>query len=54
MHHTAEIIFFSTLALYLITLFTVSYVGVYLTYVAVPVIVVSGLIMYWTRPKEEE
>ena len=54
MHRTSEIIFFSTLALYLITLITVSYVGVYLTYVAVPVIIISGLIMYWTRPREEE
>lgn len=54
MHDKAEFVFFTTLILYLITLFTVSYVGVYLTYIAIPVIVVSGLIMYWTRPKEEE
>ncbi len=54
MHKTAEIVFFLTLILYLITLFTVPYVGVYLTYIALPVIVISGLLMYWTRPKKEE
>ena len=37
--------FYTTLILYVPTLLTVSYVGVYLTYVAIPVIVVSGLLM---------
>lgn len=44
----------STLVLYLITLVTVSYVGVYLTYVALPVIVVFGLLAFWLEPKQEE
>ncbi len=39
-------IFLLTLALYGITLATVTYVGVYLTYVAVPVVVISGLFAY--------
>lgn len=54
MHDKAGFVFYTTLALYLITLYTVSYVGVYLTYVALPVIVISGLIMYWTTPEDEE
>ncbi len=49
LHKTARIAFWLTLALYLLTLFTVDYVGVYLTYIAIPIIVVSGLIMYITK-----
>ena len=45
LYDKSSIIFWWTLILYLITIFTVSYVGVYLTYVAIPVIVISGLIM---------
>ena len=51
MHEKANFVFTLTLILYLITLFTVSYVGVYLTYIALPVIVISGLISYMTEPK---
>lgn len=51
-HSKCSAIFWLTLVIYLITLFAVSYVGVYLTYVAVPVIVLSGLLMHWTRPAE--
>ena len=51
MHEKANFVFTLTLILYLITLFTVSYVGVYLTYIALPVIVISGLILYMTEPK---
>ena len=47
-------IFFLTLIIYIITLCTVTYVGVYLTYVAVPVIIVSGFIMYCSKPKNNE
>ena len=53
MHEKASFIFSITLILYLITLFTVSYVGVYLTYVALPVIIISGFIAYITRSKLE-
>jgi hypothetical protein len=48
MGKTVEFIFFVTLFLYLVTLFRVPYVGVYLTYVAIPVIVISGLIAKFT------
>lgn len=51
LHEKCSVIFFLTLVVYLITLFTVSYVGVYLTYVAAPVIVITGFIAYVTRPK---
>ncbi len=48
MGETAEFIFWTTLILYLITLFSVPYVGVYLTYVAIPIIIISGLICKFT------
>ncbi|MDD5371875.1 MAG: hypothetical protein PHO62_00430 [Sulfurimonas sp.] len=48
MGEKAEFIFVITLILYLITLFTVPYVGVYLIYVAIPIIVISGLIAKFT------
>lgn len=46
------IVFFITLAVYVLTLLTVSYVGVYLTYVAAPVIVVFGSLAYFLAPNE--
>ncbi len=46
------VIFLLTLAIFVLTLMTVSYVGVYLTYVAVPVIVVFGSLAYFLDPKE--
>ncbi len=48
MHKKSTFVFWTTLILYLVTLFTVSYVGVYLTYIALPVIIISGLIMKLT------
>lgn len=45
MYSVSKYVFYTTLILYVLTLLTVSYVGVYLTYVAIPVIVVSGLLM---------
>lgn len=53
MHAKATFTFWLTLSLYLVTLFTVSYVGVYLTYVAIPLLVVSGLVMKCSTPKSE-
>lgn len=46
-------VFWITLGLYLVTLFTVPYVGVYLTYVAVPVIILSGLVMKFSKPRSQ-
>ena len=53
MHSKATFIFWMTLILYLTTLLTVSYVGVYLTYIAIPMIVLSGLVMLVTKPSEK-
>ena len=50
MHGMASLVFWLTLILYCITLFTVTYVGVYLTYIAIPLIVLSGLVMKFTKP----
>lgn len=53
MHAKATFVFWTTLILYIITLCSVTYVGVYLTYVTIPLIVLSGLIMKCTKPKPE-
>lgn len=53
MHEKASLTFWLTLILYLVTIFTVSYVGVYLTYIAIPILVISGLIMKFSTPKSE-
>ena len=53
MHSKAAFVFWTTLILYVLTLFTVTYVGVYLTYIAIPLIVFSGLVMKLTTPKPE-
>jgi hypothetical protein len=52
LHEKCSAVFFLTLIIYLITLFTVQDVGVYLTYVAIPVIVISGSVAYITRPTD--
>jgi hypothetical protein len=46
------VLFLLTFGVYALTLTNVSYVGVKLTYVAVPVIVLTGFIAYLTRPKD--
>lgn len=53
MYEKAAFVFWLTLGLYLVTLFSVSYVGVYLTYVAIPFIALAGLVMLMTKPKKE-
>lgn len=50
MQKASSFVFWTTLILYLLTLLTVSYVGVYLTYVALPVIVIAGLFMKFSKP----
>jgi hypothetical protein len=54
MFKTFQMIFLITLALYLVTLVAVPYVGVYLTYGAIPVIVLSGLLTYWLDQNEPD
>lgn len=53
MYEKSFFVFWVTLILYLITLGTVTYVGVYLTYIAIPMIVISGLVMLLSKPKPE-
>ncbi len=52
LYKSSLVIFLFTLSIYVLTLMTVSYVGVYLTYVAVPVIIVFGSLAYFLAPKE--
>jgi hypothetical protein len=54
MHNLFKFVFWVALILYILTLFTVSYVGVYLSYIAIPIIVISGLLMKITTPKQIE
>jgi hypothetical protein len=53
LYNKALAIFIGTLTLYILVWCTVSYVGVYVTYVAGPVLFVSGLLAYWCSPKEK-
>ncbi|MGI2092807.1 hypothetical protein ACRN96_09300 [Shewanella oncorhynchi] len=53
MHAKASFVFWTTLFIYVITLFSVSYVGVYLTYIALPILLLAGLVMKLTTPKPE-
>lgn len=52
MYSWCKYIIHITLILFVLTLLTVSYVGVYLTYIALPVIIVSGLLMKITKKKK--
>ena len=49
----ASFVLLVTLTLYLLALFTVSYVGVYLTCVAIPILILSGFAMKCATPKPE-
>jgi len=51
-HEKSQVLFFLTLFVYIGIWATVSYIGVYVTYVAAPVLIVSGAVMVLTRPKE--
>ena len=53
MYDKSAFVFWVTLGLYILTLCTVSYVGVYLTYIAIPMIVISCLIMKLSKPKHQ-
>lgn len=51
MYERARTIFWMILGAYVLTLSTVTYVGVYLTYIVFPILVVLGLIMIFTPSK---
>ncbi len=46
-------VFWITLAIYILIWATVSYIGVYVTYVAAPLLLFSGLIMWFSKPKKD-
>ena len=52
-YNKASVIFWITLAIYILIWLTVSYVGVYVTYIAGPVLVVSGAVAWLTSPSED-
>lgn len=54
LYKVSSVIFVATLAAYLLVWATVSYVGVYITYVAVPIMVVSGLLAFWCAPLDQK
>lgn len=51
-HNIAKFTFFGTLVLWSITIATVTYVGVYLSWVVVPILAVSGITYLLSKPKE--
>ena len=50
----SQAIFVLTLIIYILIWATVSYMGVYVTYVAGPTLLISGLIMLLTNKNETE
>ena len=51
MQRIALFVFWITMAFYLVTLFNASYIGVYLQYICIPVIVISGLCAFFIKVK---
>jgi hypothetical protein len=52
MHSNSKNIFVITLFLWIVTFFTVSYVGVYLIWIAGPILLVSGFISWFTKSEK--
>ena len=52
LHQKSSAIFWITLVIYILIWATVSYVGVYVTYVAAPLLLISGLIMFFSKPND--
>jgi uncharacterized membrane protein HdeD (DUF308 family) len=52
LYKKALAVFIFTIGIYILIWCTVSYIGVYVTYVVGPILVLSGLIAYWCAPKE--
>lgn len=52
-HDFFQAVFIITLLIYIAIWMTVSYIGVYVTYVAGPIIFISGIMMYLFKTKEE-
>jgi hypothetical protein len=54
LHGVTSVIFWTTLSIYILIWLTVSYIGVYVTYVAGPLLFVTGLLAYATSPKDDQ
>lgn len=54
LYEKSQGIFCLTLLIYLIIWGTVSYIGVYVTYLVVPILLVTGGVMLLTTPKDKE
>ncbi len=54
LHDKASAVFWVTLIMYILIWCTVSYVGVYVTDVAGPLLVLSGITIWFTGPKPDE
>ncbi len=52
-YNKSVMVFWLTLAIYALIWLTVSYIGVYVTYVAGPVLAISGLLALLTSPGDE-
>ena len=52
-YNKSVMVFWLTLAIYALIWLTVSYIGVYVTYVACPVLAISGLLALLTSPGDE-
>ena len=53
-YNIAKFTFLGTLVLWGITIATVTYIGVYLVWIVVPILLVSGIVYLLARPKELE
>lgn len=52
-HEKTSSIFFITLIVYVFIWLTVSYIGVYVTYVAGPILLISGASAWFSMPNED-
>lgn len=52
LHDKSVVVFWLTLAIYVLIWLTVSYIGVYVTYVAGPLLLISGVIAWLSEPND--
>lgn len=53
LYEKSMVVFWLTLAIYVLIWCTVSYIGVYVTYVAGPLLLISGLIAWFSSPSNK-
>lgn len=54
LYNKSLIVFWATLSVYALIWATVSYIGVYVTYVAGSLLVISGMIMWLSSPENND